>query len=129
LCLVIFPGGTVSTAPKPFGDARDPSSKTFTAGLIQKTHATVVPVFFSGENSRLFQIVSQYSMTLRLSLLLWELRNKMGDTITAVVGEPLTWDYLSQFNKRDQLMGFLRTHVYSLSPIQLTNVAPVDLKV
>lgn len=128
-CLVIFPGGTVSTAPKPFADARDPSWKTFTAGLIQKTHATVIPVFFSGENSRLFQIVSQYSMTLRLSLLLWELRNKMGDTITSVVGEPLTWEYLKQFNKRDALMDFLRTHVYSLSPVQLSNVSPVELKV
>ena len=50
----IFPGGTVSTAAKPFSQPMDPSWRTFTAKMIAKSGATVVPVFFEGRNSRLF---------------------------------------------------------------------------
>lgn len=128
-CVVIFPGGTVSTAPLPFADARDPSWKTFTATLIQKTQATVIPVFFSGENSRLFQIVSQYSMTLRLAMLLWELKLKMGNTVTAVIGEPLTWEFLKTIGKREELMKYLRKHVYELSPKPFDEVDPLVLRI
>ncbi|MEM8624940.1 MAG: 1-acyl-sn-glycerol-3-phosphate acyltransferase, partial [Pseudomonadota bacterium] len=39
----IFPGGTVSTASKPFGRPADPVWKTFTARMIVKSEATVVP--------------------------------------------------------------------------------------
>lgn len=128
-CVVIFPGGTVSTAPKPFAGARDPSWKTFTATLIQKTQATVIPVFFSGENSRLFQIVSQYSMTLRLAMLLWELKQKMGKSVIAVIGRPLTWEFLKTVGKREELMKYLRKHVYDLSPKPFKDLEPVVLKI
>lgn len=51
----IFPGGTVSTAAKPFSHPMDPAWRSFTARLIAKSGATVVPIFFDGSNSRLFQ--------------------------------------------------------------------------
>ncbi|MEO0693867.1 MAG: 1-acyl-sn-glycerol-3-phosphate acyltransferase, partial [Pseudomonadota bacterium] len=38
----IFPGGTVSTATKPFGRAMDPGWRAFTARMIAKSQATVV---------------------------------------------------------------------------------------
>ena len=41
----IFPGGTVSTAAKPFGQPMDPGWRSFTARMIAKSDATVVPVF------------------------------------------------------------------------------------
>jgi putative hemolysin len=50
----IFPGGTVSTAPHPFGQPMDPVWRAFTAQMIRKSGATVVPVWFEGANSRLF---------------------------------------------------------------------------
>jgi putative hemolysin len=53
-----FPGGTVSTAVKPFGQAMDPGWRSFTAKMIAKSEAVVVPIFFEGANSRLFQIAS-----------------------------------------------------------------------
>ena len=68
----IFPGGTVSTAPKPFGQAMDPGWRAFTARMIAKSGATVVPVFFEGANSRLFQVASHLHATLRMALLIKE---------------------------------------------------------
>ena len=44
----IFPGGTVSTARKPFAHPMDPAWRSFTARLIAKSGATVVPLFFDG---------------------------------------------------------------------------------
>ena len=61
----IFPGGTVSTAARPWGRAMDPHWKTFTAKLIAKSGAAVVPIYFEGQNSRIFQIASHLHFTLR----------------------------------------------------------------
>ena len=55
----IFPGGTVSTAAKPFAHPMDPAWRSFTARLIAKSGATVVPLFFDGANSSLFQYASR----------------------------------------------------------------------
>src|SRR3546814_17522052 len=67
--IAIFPGGTVSTAAAPLGRAADPDWKPFVGRLVQQGRATVVPVFFEGQKSRLFQCASQVSMTPRLALL------------------------------------------------------------
>ena len=55
----IFPGGGVSTSEKPLkGPAVDLPWAPFTAKLLRMSQATVVPVFFVGQNSRLFQLAS-----------------------------------------------------------------------
>ena len=68
----VFPGGTVSTAPRPFGRPMDPGWRTFTAKMISRSGAAVVPIYFDG--SRLFQVASHVHATLRLALLLREFR-------------------------------------------------------
>src|SRR5687767_5908993 len=71
-CLLIFPAGAVSTSRRPFGLAEDAPWHPFVGRLVQSSRAAVLPVRFEGQNSRLFQLVSQVSPTLRLSLLLRE---------------------------------------------------------
>jgi hypothetical protein len=71
------------------GRAVDPEWKLFTAKAITRAQATVVPMFFEGQNSRLFQVASHISLTLRLSLLLNELRNKIGSVVAVRVGAPV----------------------------------------
>lgn len=92
--LGIFPAGGVATAQGGFGHARELEWKRFVAKLIRTTRATVLPLFFEGQNSRAFHIVSQYSLTLRLAMLLHEVRNKRGQTLHVRTGEPLPYSVL-----------------------------------
>ena len=85
----VFPGGAVATALKPFGRPMDPSWRRFTARLIAKCGATVVPLFFDGHNSRLFQVASHLHYTLRMALLVNEFRIRVGEPVRVVVGRPL----------------------------------------
>ncbi len=113
--IVIFPGGGISTAAGWGGEVTDLEWKRFAAKLIQLSHATVIPIFFHGQNSRLFQMVSQFSLTLRLSLLLYEVNRMMGSTLQLVIGEPLPFEALAHIKDRQALLDHLRTHVYSLA--------------
>lgn len=116
--VVIFPSGGVATAVGGgFGRLEDLEWKTFAAKLIQQSRATVVPVFFHGRNSRLFQLVSQVSMTLRLSLLMHEVRNKMGRVIRVSVGDPVPWSALSAFGDRQRLTDHLRALTLGLGGV------------
>ncbi|MEM1382618.1 MAG: lysophospholipid acyltransferase family protein [Pseudomonadota bacterium] len=115
--IAIFPGGTVSTAAKPFGRPLDPVWKTFTAKMIAKSNAQVVPVFFDGQNSRLFQVASHLNTTLRMALLINEFDSRVGGPIRLSIGETLPQEEI-QSRARDPkaLMDYLRRETYRLSP-------------
>jgi len=113
----IFPGGSVSTSNGPFKTPMDPRWRRFTAKLVAKSGATVVPIFFDGTNGRLFQIVSQYSDVLRKSMLINEFRRAIKRPARFVVGQPLTPEVLAEYRtKPRELMVFLRESTYDLSP-------------
>jgi putative hemolysin len=113
----IFPGGTVSTAAKPFGQPMDPGWRGFTARMIAKSHATVVPIYFDGQNSRLFQIMSHVHANLRTGLFINEFRNRMNSPVRIAVGDPITREELAPYAKdAKDMMAFLRKKTYSLSP-------------
>lgn len=114
--VAIFPGGTVSTAATPLGRAVDPAWKPFVGRLVQEGGASVVPVFFEGQNSRLFQWASQVSMTLRLSLLFHEVINKMGREVKLRIGTPLSAAQLAHFDDRRALTDHLRALTYAPQP-------------
>src|SRR3546814_5310519 len=81
----------------------DPDWKPFVGRLVQQGRATVVPVFFEGQNSRLFQCASQVSMTLRLALLFHEVVNKMGREVKLRIGAPLSHAQLAHIQDRRAL--------------------------
>ncbi|TVQ32224.1 MAG: acyltransferase [Geminicoccaceae bacterium] len=114
--VVVFPGGTVSTAPRPFGAAVDPRWKPFTAKLIHGAKAPVLPVCFVGQNSRLFQLASHVSMTLRLSLLFHEVANKIGSRQRIEIGELIPYAELAPIRDRQALVDLLRQRTYALHP-------------
>ncbi len=113
----IFPGGTVSTSAKPWGRAMDPVWKTFTAKLIAKSGAAVVPIYFEGQNSRIFQLASHLNFTLRTALLINEFENRVGDPIRINVGKPIPPEEIARRGKDARaLMDYLRIQTYRLSP-------------
>lgn len=114
----IFPGGTVSTSAKPFfAPPLDPGWRSFTAKLIQRSGATVVPVFFDGANSRLFQVASHLHANLRLGLLIREFRARLDRPVRVVVGAPIPAARLAGFGADSKaMMDFLRASTYALSP-------------
>lgn len=113
----IFPGGTVSTAARPFGQPRDPVWRNFTSRMIAKSNATVVPIFFDGCNSRLFQVASHLHYSLRMALLIKEFRARIDEPVRIVIGQPIEPVQIAA-RKHDAkaLMDFLRKTTYDLSP-------------
>ncbi len=120
----IFPGGTVSTAPKPFGQPVDPLWRSFTARMILKSQATVVPIFFDGHNSRLFQIASHLHVNLRMALLINEFRQRVDEPVSVSIGKPIPRSDLAPFaDNSKSMMDFLRARTYALSPRPLKSTA------
>ncbi|CUJ35882.1 lysophospholipid acyltransferase family protein [Cognatishimia activa] len=113
----IFPGGTVSTAVKPFGMPMDPVWRGFTGQMVAKSEAQVVPIFFDGTTSRLFQLASHLHYTLRMGFLIREFRKRVGTSVRIVVGSPIERAEIDAFKgDRKHLMDFLRRRTYDLSP-------------
>lgn len=119
----VFPGGTVSTAAKPFQRPMDPSWRRFTARMITKSNATVVPVFFDGQNSRLFQLASHIHYNLRVALLLKEFGRRADQPVKIAVGKPISPETIATISHDAQgLMNYLRGQTYALSPQRIDHM-------
>ena len=115
--ILIFPSGLVSTANrKGFGRVVDAPWTTFAAKLIRDAKATVVPVYFHGQNSRRFHVASHVAEPLRMALLLNEVLKKFGQYVPAEIGEPLPWSALEHCESRQALTDFLYQRVQALAP-------------
>ena len=118
----IFPGGTVSTSLTPFGVPMDPSWRSFTAKMITKSEAQVVPIFFEGHNSRAFQLASHIHYNLRMGLLIKEFKSKIGNPVKICIGKPLSHSEIKSRSGNPRiLMDFLREETYKLSQNPLKN--------
>ena len=134
VAIVVFPAGGVATAPKGFGRARDLPWKMFPARLVQDARASVIPMYFSGQNGRLFHLVSgpmnmaesdgrlakfvgKASLTLRTSLLTREFARLSGKAIDVRVGDVLSWSELEPLRDRKALLDRLYRGVFDMAPI------------
>lgn len=84
--IALFPSGMVAASDTMFGPVVEAEWNPFTAKMIQRSGASVLPVFFPGANSRVYQIANQLSPTLRQGLLLHEVVHAMNRDQTPVVG-------------------------------------------
>ena len=133
-CVVVFPAGGISTAPDRLGRRRaiDGPWQPFTAQLIQRTRATVVPICFEGQNSRLFQIASHLSPVLRLSLIFHEVRTRIGTAMRVAIGAPIPFEALPALADRQALADHLRDLTYGLAStfpsLALAGPSPGDVR-
>jgi len=114
--IVVFPAGGVATADHLAGKAEELPWKTFTARLIQQAKAAVLPIYFEGQNSSLFHLVSRYSPSIRLALMVSELRNFVGATIPVHVGAVVPFAELACKADRQELTLELYARVHQLAP-------------
>ena len=85
----IFPGATVSTSSKLFSQPADPVWKSFTAKMIFKLNASVIPIFFDGNTSRIFQLARHLNPSLRAGLLLREFKLRLEKPVRIAIGRPI----------------------------------------
>lgn len=104
--VVIFPSGKVASSETMFGDVVEGDWNPFTAKLIQKSGANVVPIFFPGSNSRIYQIANQISATLRQGLLIYEVVHAMNKPQKPLVGSLIKQDEISPWKSDPR--GFMR---------------------
>jgi putative hemolysin len=114
--IVIFPAGGVATAEQLSGKAEELPRKAFTARLIQQAQAAVLPVYFEGQNSALFHLISRYSLMLRLSLLVSEFRHFVGATVKVHVGAVVPFAELACRADRGPLTDEFYALVHRLAP-------------
>ena len=116
--LVIFPSGQIATKInlKKNTKANDGEWKQFASRLVVKTRSPVLPMYFEGQNSQLFHIANKIGQTFRYSLMMYELKRKIGDTINLHVGEIIPFSKLEEIGDLIQITKLLRYKTYSLDP-------------
>jgi putative hemolysin len=114
--LIVFPAGGVATSRTFHGPALDRPWGTFTAKLALQTDADILPVFFSGQNSRLYQMAAKLHQTLKLSLLFHEVSNKIGRRVHVAIGDIIPNQRLRSIGARHAITEYLKATTHRLKP-------------
>ena len=110
--VIVFPAGGISLAPNFIGPAFDVEWKTFAAKLAQQQDTTVIPFFFHGRNSVLYQMARRMSVTLGYSLMFREICKRMNSEVHVTMRAPIQSDALSALTTRQEIIEFLRNRTY-----------------
>lgn len=103
--VALFPSGVVAASETAFGPAVEAEWNVFTAKMIRRSGAQVVPIRFPGENSRAYQIANRISPMLRQGLLLHEIVHACNKPQAPIVGHPLTQSEMEAY--ADDPRGFM----------------------
>ncbi|HMB77594.1 MAG TPA: lysophospholipid acyltransferase family protein [Kiloniellaceae bacterium] len=112
--LVIFPSGGIATAERLFGRAVDLPWQPFAARVMIAARATVLPVYFEGQNSHLFQAVSRLSQPGREALLMREAARRIGSAVPLRIGAPIPFETLERMGDAEAILHQLRQITYGL---------------
>jgi putative hemolysin len=109
-----FPSGTVSHLQVRQAAVSDPPWHPTIAALARRSGATVIPIFFEGRNSNIFQLAGLIHPALRTALLPNELMRKSNSKVSIRIGRPIGPDKLARYPKDETLIEYLRWKTYSL---------------
>ena len=113
--VALFPSGVVSSSDTAFGPVIEREWNVFTAQLIRRSGAQVVPIFFPGDNSRWYQVANRVSAILRQGLLLHEIVKACNKPQSPVIGPVLTDEEMEPLHSNPRgFMSWLRDHTLGL---------------
>ncbi|SMR83309.1 Acyltransferase [Aliiroseovarius halocynthiae] len=114
--ITLFPSGVVASSDSLMGPAIEREWNVFTAQMIRRSGARVVPIFFPGANTRWYQIANRLSATMRQALLLHEIVKSCNRVHSPVVGKELTDEQLATVKSDPRgFMAWLRDHTLALA--------------
>ena len=114
--VALFPSGVVASSRTWWGPAEEAEWNVFTAKMIRRSGATVVPMKFPGANSRAYQIANKLSPILRQGLLLHEIVHSCNRPQGPIVGHPVPQEKIASFDGDPRgFMAWLREHTLSLT--------------
>jgi putative hemolysin len=112
--LGLFPAGEVST----YKDGKIVVDRPWEEGsikLIKKAKVPVIPIYFHAKNSRMFYFLSKMNRKFRTAKLPSELLTQKERVIKVRIGRPIAVKEQLEFDKIDELCGFIRTKTYMLA--------------
>lgn len=113
--IILFPAGKVAMSQGWWGPAVESEWNVFTHKIVKSSGATILPVYFPGQNSRLFQIANQVSDTVRQGLLLYEIKRCLFKPTRPVIGAPIPADELKKWEGNPRgFLAWLRDHTLGL---------------
>lgn len=112
--LGVFPSGEVSSIDLKSRRVRDPKWQDTIGGIIRKTGATVIPMYFAGANPTCFQMAGLIHPRLRTVMLPSMVANKRKMTLEVAIGAPIVPSEIKKYETDEDLMKYLRLRSYAL---------------
>ncbi|MES2780505.1 MAG: lysophospholipid acyltransferase family protein [Bacteroidota bacterium] len=110
----IFPAGEVSAMKLSNFKISDKMWNPVVGKMMMKAGVKVVPVYFSGHNSVMFNLLGLVHPMLRTAKLPSELFNKKEEKIKIRIGKPVSIKTVQEFTDPNDLLRFLRAKTYAL---------------
>jgi len=113
--IILFPAGKVAMSETFFGPAIEAEWNVFTHKMVQKSKATILPICFTGQNSRAFLIANLVSDSLRQGLLLYEIKRALNKPQRPHIGMPIPASELAKWEGNPRgFLAWLREHTLAL---------------
>ncbi len=114
--VILFPSGQVAATSGFLGRAVEAEWNPFTAKMVLRSGAAVLPIYFPGQNSRAYQIANRLSPTLRQGLLLHEIAHALNKPQGPVIGHPIAADEIAGWSRDPRgFMAWLRARTLALA--------------
>ena len=114
--VIIFPNGEISSSKKLNQKVIENKWKNFASKLALKSKSPVLPLYFEGQNSKAFHIANKIGQTFRYSLMMYELRKKMGEEINVHIGNLINNKEIKSIGNLKEITDFLHKETYKLDP-------------
>lgn len=118
-----FPAGAIGMTDKD-GIITDRPWQPIVLQIIQKARVPVIPIYFHGSNSRLFNFLGHHCVPLRTANLVRELMHKKNRPMRVTIGEPIPVEKQKEFGTDYEALGwYIRMQTYDLSGHHVTTLS------